>query len=115
MCVPLKSAINKPVISNHELPILSSNAQHIIEQKATQQPDSTKLAVLLSLYAGLRIGEVCALSWDDVDLNEKTLHIRHTVARESIDGAQGNRTRMFIDTPKTASLYKEDSYFFFSV
>lgn len=103
MCPPLKSAINKPLIVKRELPILSANAQHIIEQKATQQPDSTKLAVLLSLYAGLRIGEVCALSWDDVDLNERTLHIRHTVARESIEGLMGNRTRLFVDTPKTAS------------
>lgn len=103
MCAPLKSDINKPVVIRRELPILSSDAQQIVEQKAMQQTDSTKLAVLLSLYAGLRIGEICALSWDDVDLNEKIIYVRHTVARESIDRAQKNRTRLFIDTPKTAS------------
>lgn len=103
ICAPLRSAINKPTIIKRELPILSFDAQRIIEQKATQQTDSTKLAVLLSLYAGLRIGEICALSWNDVDLSERILHVRHTVSRESIEGDAGNKTRMFIDTPKTVS------------
>lgn len=103
MCTPLKSSVNKPTIIKRELPILSSDDQHIIEEKATQQTDSTKLAVLLSLYAGLRIGEICALSWDDVDLYERTLHVRHTIARETVDDTKGCKTRMFIDTPKTVS------------
>ena len=38
-----------------------------------------KVAVSLALCAGLRRGEVAALRWSDVDLNNKMLHVRHSV------------------------------------
>lgn len=60
------------------------------------------MGVLLSLRAGLRIGEVCALSWEDVDLSKEVIHIRHTVAR--VDSTEaGRKTKLILDAPKTAS------------
>lgn len=38
-------------------------------------------AVILALYGGLRIGEVCGLKWEDIDLENRVLYIRHTVIR----------------------------------
>ena len=49
----------------------------------------TAFGILLSLYMGLRIGELCGLKWEDVDFHNKILHIRRTVQR--ISSANGNR------------------------
>lgn len=45
---------------------------------ANYPPGPYKLAVCLGVCAGLRRGEVVALCWDDVDLEQRCLHIRHS-------------------------------------
>ena len=55
---------------------------------------------MISLHAGLRIGEVCALKWSDVDLEERIIHIRATVSRVGrTDGTKG--TMLTLGSPKT--------------
>lgn len=43
--------------------------------------DGTTLGLLICMYEGVRIGELCALRWKDVDYTKHTLHIRETVQR----------------------------------
>lgn len=33
------------------------------------------------MFSGIRLGELCALTWEDIDLKEQVLHIRHTLQR----------------------------------
>lgn len=62
---------------------------------------SGNTAALLGLYTGLRLGEVCALQWDDVDPEGKTITIRRTVQRMAQpDGSR--RTALSVGTPKTS-------------
>lgn len=62
--------------------------------------------ILLSLFMGLRIGELCGLKWEDVDFQHKILHIRRTVQR--ISSANGNRkTKIVISTPKSATSFRD--------
>ena len=66
----------------------------------------TAFAILLSLFMGLRIGELCGLKWEDVDFQNKILHIRRTVQR--ISSANGNRkTKIVISAPKSATSFRE--------
>jgi len=66
----------------------------------------TAFGILLSLYMGLRIGELCGLKWEDVDFQNKILHIRRTVQR--ISSANGNRkTKIVISTPKSATSFRD--------
>ncbi len=66
----------------------------------------TAFGILLSLCMGLRIGEVCGLTWSDVDFQQKILHIRRTVQR--ITSANGNRkTKVVISTPKSATSFRD--------
>jgi len=44
------------------------------------------IPVLLGLTTGMRIGEICALRWDDVNLEAGTLSITQTLARTSDRG-----------------------------
>ena len=55
-------------------------------------------AALLGLYTGLRLGEVCALQWADVDWRSQTITVRRTVQRMR----QGSHTILKEGTPKTA-------------
>ena len=42
--------------------------------------------VLLCLYTGLRLGELCALQWSDIDFEGKTLTVNRTVQRVAMPG-----------------------------
>lgn len=57
--------------------------------------------ILLSLFAGLRVGEVCALRWEDIDLPGRVLHVRHTMQRIQNLDPEGPRTRVVITAPKS--------------
>ena len=43
--------------------------------------DIYKVGILLCLTTGLRLGEICALKWDDFDFDNRTLMVRRTVQR----------------------------------
>lgn len=58
------------------------------------------LGILLSLYTGLRLGEVCGLLWEDFDDRAGLLTIRRTIQR--ISDNKGS-TRLVTGAPKTAS------------
>lgn len=97
-----KNRINKPSIVKSELPILSIENQKVLEQHISAELTPTSIGILISLYTGLRIGEICALRWNDIDLNARTLYVRHTVSRiKSTDG--NSKTELILDEPKTAS------------
>ena len=60
------------------------------------------LGILLSLYTGIRIGELCGLKWKDIDFRNKTLSINKTVQR--IKNTEKNsllKTKLIVDIPKT--------------
>lgn len=59
-------------------------------------------AVLLCLYTGLRLGELCALRWTDIDLVEKTLTVNRTVQRIAVQGYM-TKTILLETTPKSES------------
>ena len=62
--------------------------------------DSCKFGLLLALYTGLRIGELCALRWSCIDLREQTIRIAATMQRL---GGTGEGTRIVIGAPKSDS------------
>lgn len=102
MCLPLKSPIYKPISPKKELSVLSLEEQRRLEKYLYLEQNPTKVGILLSLHTGLRIGEVCALTWDDIDLKNRVIHVRHTIARvKNIDALDKRMSRLIVDTPKT--------------
>ena len=63
--------------------------------------DIYKLGVLLCLYTGIRIGELCALKWGNISFDEKTLKIDKTMQRLQCDD-KSNRTEIIITEPKSS-------------
>lgn len=100
VCPPLTTQIHKPPQPRKELFVLSKEHQAVLEEALLSDMDGTKLGVYISLYTGLRIGEICALTWKDVDLKDKVISVRHTVVRVKNDGGSSG-TRLILDRPKT--------------
>ena len=64
---------------------------------------TTKSAgILLSLHTGMRIGEVCALRWMDVDMEDRMIHVNHTLQRVYKKDLSGTgKSKLLLSTPKT--------------
>lgn len=107
LCMPLKSPIYKPTILKKNLTILTLKQQQCLEQYILDHFDLTKGGIFISLHTGLRIGEICALSWKDIDLEDKTIHIRHTIARIKNNDSAHSVTKLIIDSPKTISSIRD--------
>lgn len=68
--------------------------------------DSCKLGILICLYTGLRLGEICALKWEDIDFQCRTIHFNRTVQR--IRSEQGDKKTMLHEgPPKTPCSIRE--------
>lgn len=100
LCSPLKTPICKPSADKTELSILSAEEQKKLEASLLNNFDLTGAGIYISLHTGLRIGEVCSLTWNDIDMNKRVIHVRHTVARIRSSSSAGF-TILVIDTPKT--------------
>ena len=106
----LASAVEEGYIQRNPCARITLSAYAAPEQRVLSRREQERLrsaclasgnvAVLLGLYCGLRLGEVCALQWADVDRERKTLTIRRTVQRTTQPGGQA-RTALNVGTPKT--------------
>lgn len=102
LCTPLKSPIFKPNDEKRELRILNRDEQKKLEKYLLTNTNETKVGILLSLHAGLRIGEVCALTWNDIDFVNRIIHVRHTISRIRVaEQENGAISKLIIDSPKT--------------
>lgn len=80
--------------------VLSRSEQDKLRKSAS---DGKDLPAMLSLYTGMRLGEVCALKWSDIDWEKGTITVRRTVqrvARTDIT-VQCCKTMLMIGAPKT--------------
>lgn len=59
------------------------------------------LRIYICLSAGIRIGEICALTWDDIDTENGVIYIRKTIQRIYIVENGYRHTELILDTPKT--------------
>lgn len=64
-------------------------------------PSFKGLGILISLCGGLRIGEVAALKWEDIDIDQKVIHVNKTLTR--IYYPDERRSEISIGTTKTTS------------
>ena len=92
--------IKRPKIEEKEITCFTEQEQKKIEQAVLKSKKEKLFGIILCLYSGLRIGELLALRWDDIDMQKGTM----TISRSCHDGKDktGTYTRIE-DTPKTSS------------
>lgn len=74
-----------------------------------ETPSFKNLGLLITIYSGMRIGEVCALQWKDIDLEEKVIRVNKSIQRiyTEEDTTGKMKTELLISTPKTKSSQRE--------
>jgi len=62
--------------------------------------DLHKMAISLSIQTGMRIGEICSLKWEDIDLEHRTIRVNRTVQRLAVENGQ-TKTALVETAPKS--------------
>ena len=93
-----------PKHEHGEIHILSENERKRLERYLFESNDPCKIGIILTLYSGVRIGELCALKWENIDLANGIIKITTTLQRiPDINGESGKKTKIIITEPKTPS------------
>ncbi len=90
-----------PKAENTVVQVFSRKEQRLIENAAMYSGDKRALGVLLCFYTGIRLGELCALKWCDVDLEAGAILIARTVSRTKSFQDGGGRTQLLVGMPKS--------------
>lgn len=106
-CHTQKIVFSHPKAEKQHAEILSSQEESTLISYLLPKQDPSCFGVVISLYTGLRIGELCALRWEDVDLKEKTLSVNKTLQRIPDDSDTQKKTKITITEPKTPSSVRE--------
>ena len=90
-----------------ELEVLSITNQKKIMRFVEDNFTFRNLGIFICLSTGIRIGEICALTWEDIDTENSIIHIRKTIQRIYIRENGVRHTELMIDTPKTVTSIRD--------
>ncbi len=83
------------------LPTLSLYNHRKLLKYLLDYPSTQNIGVTVALTTGMRIGEICALRWENTDLVHRVITVKQTAGR--IYDSEHNKTERIISTPKTKS------------
>lgn len=90
--------ISCPTIYQKEIEVFSDKEKSKLEKYLLENQELKNIGILISLYSGLRIGEICSLKWSNIDFDSKLIYVNHTMQRVYIEK---NKTQVIITEPKT--------------
>ena len=90
--------ISTPKYEAEEITILSKSERIKLENFCINKNSFRNIGIIICLNTGIRIGEICALTWNDIDLNNKLITINKSLQRVYKDK---NNTKVLIDKPKS--------------
>lgn len=93
--------IKLPKIKKKGVKVFKKNEIEKLENYIFSNVNGYSLGILISLHTGLRIGEICALKWKDIDLNNETITVRHTISRVKNQNSEKSKTKLIMDAAKT--------------
>lgn len=96
--------IKRPKAREREVMSFSKAEQKQIEQAVLDSGKDKLLGIIVCLYTGVRIGELLALEWSDIDFAQRLLRVTKTCHYRK--GASG-KTERHTDTPKTHTSRRE--------
>ena len=82
--------------------VLSRDEQQRFVAHLLNDMDECKFGTLLSLFTGIRIGELCALQWGNISFDDNTIRISSTMQRlQNTESDAETKTKIIIGTPKS--------------
>ncbi len=97
-------AVHYPKAKNQQRRVLTALEQNRLVRKLLDRPDRRKLGILISLWLGLRLGEVCALRFKHISFSEGFLRVEGTLQRlPASAAAEKRKTLLVTSSPKSSS------------
>ena len=90
--------ITMPTTEKNELQVFNEKEVKKIEKACINSEDDRRIGVLISIYTGMRIGEICALKWEDIDFSKKLINVNKTLQRVYVEK---KKTKVIITSPKS--------------
>lgn len=99
----LVESVRLPREQKKEMRVLSKDEQRRLVLACRAMPEPASFGIIFTLFTGLRMGEVCGLRWDNVDMEERRFLVSQTRNRlpnhdDSIETSTSVRT---VSTTKT--------------
>ena len=94
------SDIRMPKVKQKAVRVLSREEQKRLENVILSSNNRYDIGILICLYTGIRIGELCALKWENIDLKTGVINVTQTVQRVR-DKDSEFKTKIRFDTPKS--------------
>lgn len=91
--------IKRPKLNERKIECFTLAEQKKIEAAVFESKKTKMFGIVLCLYTGLRIGELLALTWSDIDFGKGLLFVSKTCH----DGNDGQNHIRIIDSPKTVN------------
>ena len=91
------SNLKMPRSEEKEISVFTKKEQQVIESFCLNHNKRNYIGIVICLYTGIRLGELLALTWDDIDFNSNLLTINKTSYSAKVDG----KTQIIVDKPKT--------------
>lgn len=91
--------IKMPKLNIENIKVLSNREKNKLEKYCLAHDKLRNMGIVICLYTGLRIGEICAMKWKDIDLDKREIYVKNTLQRSY--EKEGDKTKIIIDTPKT--------------
>lgn len=105
-CRPNKIRLKK---NENSLRVLSDSRLCTLEKYLFTNESVKNAGILMCLYMGLRIGEICALRWECIFLDEGKIYIQYTMQRiqDFTDDTSAKKTKVIITKPKSESSIRD--------
>ncbi len=91
--------IKLPIRKEKPIIAFERSEQHKIEMYCLKSKRKNYLGIIVCLYTGIRLGELLALTWNDINFEKKLLTINKTVYTIKEDG----KNYPLVTTPKTSN------------
>ncbi len=98
--IPARFSSRKLRMPRKPIEVLNQSEQTRLFQFLYEEMDIYKAGIIICISTGLRLGEICALKWEDIDLEGKLLHVNRTVQRIAVDG-EASKTILMEGVPKS--------------
>lgn len=95
-----------PAHSKKPVTVLESEKLSALEKILMKFEDPMCLGLLITLFCGIRIGELCGLKWGDINFKNKTFAVERTIERiADLDGGSAKKRRLLLIPLKQKILF----------
>lgn len=91
------ASIKLPPSKEKEVNALSREEQKTLEEYCLKSIKNNYIGIIICLYTGIRLGELLALTWNEIDFNKKYLYIKKT----SYTLRKDKKKVFIVESPKT--------------